>query len=144
MPADPHATARASTPPRLLVADDDPVVRSTLSMALEGRFEIVAVVEDGEQAVAEARTTLPDAALVDVDMPAGGGLRAVRGIVEACPQTAIIVLSGDEAEGVVVELLRLGAMSYCRKGVDTHQLAETIDRSIAAHRQFVAAADPAA
>jgi DNA-binding NarL/FixJ family response regulator len=124
--------------PRLLIADDDPVVRSTLSIALDSRFDIVAAVADASDAVARAAETTPDAALVDVDMPGGGGPHAVQGIAKASPGTALIVLSGDECEAIVVDLLQAGAMSYCRKGVETHQLAETIERSIVAHRRLPA------
>jgi DNA-binding NarL/FixJ family response regulator len=120
--------------PRLLIADDDPVVRSTLSMALESRFDIVAVAGDGEDAVAKAAEREPDAALLDVDMPRGGGVRAVAGIAACSPHTAMIVLSGDEAQDVVLELLQGGAVAYCRKGGETRQLADTIERSIRAHR----------
>jgi DNA-binding NarL/FixJ family response regulator len=120
--------------PRLLIADDDPVVRSALTMALDRRFDVVAAVADGEQATAQAADIAPDAALVDVDMPGGGGLHAIRGISQVSPQTALVVLSGDESEGTVLELLEAGAMSYCRKGVDTHRLADTIERSIRAHQ----------
>lgn len=118
----------------LLIADDDPVVRTTLSIALERRFDIVGLAGDGEDAVKKAAERSPDAALVDVDMPRGGGLRAVRGIVERSPSTALIVLSGDEADGVVMDLLQSGAMAYCRKGGQTGQLADTIERSIQAHK----------
>jgi DNA-binding NarL/FixJ family response regulator len=128
----------------LLIADDDPVVRSTLSMALEQRFDIVAVAGDGEDAVTKAAESAPDAALLDVDMPRGGGLRAVRGISESSPTTALIVLSGDEAEGVVMDLLQAGAMAYCRKGGQTRQLADTIERSIRAHRALGSASPRAA
>jgi DNA-binding NarL/FixJ family response regulator len=120
--------------PSLLIADDDPVVRSTLSMALEPRFDIIAVAGDGEDAVAKAADRTPDAALLDVDMPRGGGIRAVRGIAAASPNTALVILSGDEAEEVVLELLQAGAVAYCRKGQNPHHLADTIDRSIRAHR----------
>lgn len=123
-----------ATRPRLLIADDDPVVRSTLSMALETRFEIVAIAGDGEGAVVKASECTPDAALLDVDMPGGGGIGAVLGIAAASPQTALIILSGDEAEEVVLELLQAGAMAYCRKGGETRQLADTIERAIRAHR----------
>ncbi len=129
------ATHASQAPrPSLLIADDDPVVRSTLSMALESRFEIVAVAADGEDAVAKAAAQTPDAALVDVDMPRGGGLSAVRGISAGSPATALVILSGDESDGVVVDLLQAGAMAYCRKGGDTRHLADTIERSIRAHR----------
>jgi len=142
MPLTPPPDSR-SVLPRLLIADDDPVIRSTLSMALEARFEIVAVVADAHEAVTAASGGGVDAALVDVDMPGGGGLAAVRGILDASPSTALIVLSGDESDATVVGLLQAGAMSYCRKGVEPHQLAETIERSIHAHRALQAAPRPA-
>jgi DNA-binding NarL/FixJ family response regulator len=124
--------------PTLLIADDDPVVQSMLSMGLEGRFEIVAVADDAEYAVATAAAVRPDAAVVDVDMPGGGGARAVRGIAEVSPHTAMVVLSGDESDGVVRDLLQAGAMTYCRKGIAAHDLARTLEHSIEAMRQQAA------
>jgi DNA-binding NarL/FixJ family response regulator len=123
----------------LLIADDDPVVRSVLSMALERRFEIVAAVADAQEAVAEAAASKPDAAVIDVDMPGGGGSRAVRGIAEVSPATALVVLSGDESDGIVRDLLQAGAMTYRRKGIAPHELADTIVKSISAQRQQLAA-----
>jgi DNA-binding NarL/FixJ family response regulator len=122
--------------PTLLIADDDPVVCSMLSMSLEPRFEIVAAVDDGEQAVTRAAATQPDAAVVDVQMPAGGGSRAVRGIAQASPETAIVVLSGDETDTVVRELVQAGAMAYIRKGIGAHALIETLESAMRAHRAY--------
>jgi DNA-binding NarL/FixJ family response regulator len=119
----------------LLIADDDAVVRSMLSMALEQRFEIVAGVEDAAAAVEAAEARRPDAAVVDVNMPQGGGQRAVSGIAQASPRTAIVVLSADEEDSAVRDLLQAGAMTYCRKGIAAHQLAEAIERSVEAVRQ---------
>jgi DNA-binding NarL/FixJ family response regulator len=123
----------------LLIADDDPVVRSMLSMALEDRFRIVAAVEDSDQAIASAKDHRPDAALIDVDMPGGGGPTAVRGIAQASPETAIVVLSADEADSVVRELLQAGAMTYRRKGIPPRELSETLESSIRALHQEQAA-----
>lgn len=128
----------------LLIADDDPVVRSMLSMGLEQRFDIVAAVEDASEAVEAAAAQRPDAAVIDVDMPAGGGQHAVRGIVEVSPRTAIVMLSADEEDGAVRELLQTGAMTYCRKGLAAHELAAAIEHSVDAVRQQVAGAATAA
>jgi DNA-binding NarL/FixJ family response regulator len=119
--------------PRLMIADDDPVVRSMLGMALSSGFEVVGVAADSEVAVELARTTQPDAAVVDVEMPKGGGLAAVRGILEVAPDTAIVVLSGDEMDGVVRELMQAGAISYLRKGVAPQALAKSLIEAIQAH-----------
>jgi DNA-binding NarL/FixJ family response regulator len=119
--------------PRLMIADDDPVVQSLLDMSLSQEFDVVGLAADGEQAVELAKASKPDAALVDVEMPAGGGLRAVRGIHEVAPDTAIVVLSVDESDGVVRELLHAGATAYLRKGVAPQVLTETLLDSIDAH-----------
>jgi DNA-binding NarL/FixJ family response regulator len=121
--------------PTLLIADDDPVVRSMLSMSLDERFEIVAVVEDGAQAVELAKKHKPEAALIDVEMPGGGGPTAVRGIAQESPETAIVVLSSDESDALVRDLLLAGAMSYCRKGISPQDLSEAIEGSIRALRR---------
>lgn len=127
--AEPEATRTT-----LLIADDDPVVRSMLSMALDGSFEIVAVAQDCDEAVAGAVEMQPDAAVVDVNMPGGGGRRAVREIVAASPETAVVLLSADEADGVVREVMQAGAMAYVRKGIPPQELVETVESAVRARR----------
>jgi DNA-binding NarL/FixJ family response regulator len=126
--------ATAGHRPRLIIADDDPVIRSTLGMSLNGGFEVVGVAADTEEAIELARINQPDAAIVDVDMPNGGGIGAVRGILDVAPGTAIVVLSGDESDRLVRELMQAGAVAYRRKGVTPHVLAESLNESIKAHR----------
>lgn len=118
---------------RLLIADDDPAVRAFLSLALQKQFDVVGVAEDGEEAVALAASTRPEVALIDVQMPKGGGLQAVRGILAASPETAIVMLSADEAESSVRELLAAGAIAYCRKGTPPADLARSLVESIKVH-----------
>lgn len=119
--------------PRLMIADDDPVVQSVLGTSLGDEFEIVGVAVDSDEAIELAKSSQPDAALVDVEMPKGGGLHAVRGIRNVAPSTAIVVLSVDESDGVVRELIQAGAMAYCRKGVTPQALASSLAESIKAH-----------
>jgi DNA-binding NarL/FixJ family response regulator len=119
--------------PRLMIADDDPVVSSLLSASLGSAFNVVGLAVDGEEAVELAKTTQPDAAVIDVEMPKGGGLRAVQGIVDVAPDTAIIVLSGDESDKVVRELMQAGAIAYRRKGISPDLLASSLTDSIKAH-----------
>ncbi len=119
--------------PRLLIADDDPVVQSVLGLSLGEDFEIVGVAADSAEAVELARSSQPDAALIDVDMPRGGGISAVRGIAEVAPEAAIVILSGDESDAVVRQLINAGATAYRRKGAGTGEIAASLRESITAH-----------
>jgi DNA-binding NarL/FixJ family response regulator len=127
------STLSDSSVPRLMIADDDPVVQSLLDVSLSHEFDVVGLAADGEQAVALAQESQPDAALVDVEMPAGGGLRAVRGIHDVAPDTAIVVLSVDESDARVRELIQAGATAYLRKGLAPRVLSAALMDSIEAH-----------
>ncbi len=126
-------TLAAGPRARLVIADDDPVVQSMLSMSLAREFEVVGVAGDGEEAIELARASQPDAALVDVKMPKGGGLRAVKGILEVAPDTAIVMLSGHRSQGMVRELMQAGAIAYRRKGAAPHVLAVALTESMKVH-----------
>lgn len=119
--------------PRLLIADDDPSVRSTLTLLLGHEFELVGAAADADEAIDLAADTLPNVALIDVVMPGGGGPAAVRGILAVSPATAMVALSSYESRAVVLEMIEAGATSYRRKGCPPELLIETLHRSIAAH-----------
>jgi DNA-binding NarL/FixJ family response regulator len=119
--------------PRVLIADDDPDVRAVLAAQLDGRFEVVGTAADTDEAIALAADVRPDVAIVDVQMPGGGGLRATREICEATPETAIVALSADESERVVLDMLRAGAVAYVRKGVPADELASLLSEALRAH-----------
>ena len=125
--ADPMSPAQ----PTLLIADDDAVVRSMLSLTLEHQFDIVGAARDSDQAIALAQAAQPDVALIDVQMP-GGGLRAILGIADVSPETAAVMLSADEFDPMVRELMIAGAMSYVRKGIAPADLTEMLHRAIRA------------
>jgi DNA-binding NarL/FixJ family response regulator len=128
-PADPAGRVR----PRLVIADDDPVTQAILRATLDEDFEVVSIANDGEDAIAVTRASQPDIALVDVVMPKGGGIRAVRGILDGAPDTAVLMISGEEPKGTIRQLLKLGMIAYCRKGTDPRLLAEYLRESIELH-----------
>jgi DNA-binding NarL/FixJ family response regulator len=127
----------------LLIADDDELVREALSTRLAAGFDVVGLARDAEEAVALARRLDPDVALLDVQMPAGGGLRATTEIARECPRTAIVILSADEEHDAVVGLLAAGATSYLRKDQPGEEVAATLRRSVDAHRRLGQAAGDA-
>jgi DNA-binding NarL/FixJ family response regulator len=130
------AVGCAAPMPTLLIADDDELVREALATRLAAAFDVVAVAGDAEEAVALARRLAPDVALLDVQMPGGGGLRATTEIARDCPRTAIVILSADEEHDAVVELLAAGATSYLRKDQPGEEVAATLRQSLDAHRRL--------
>jgi DNA-binding NarL/FixJ family response regulator len=125
-------TDPASAPQRrrLIVVDDDPVVRSMLNMLLSSDFELVGVAADSVEAIELAKTSQPDAALVDIEMPRGGGMHAVRGICRVAPETAVVILSVDGSEKTLSDLRHAGATACCRKGIAPRALADSLVSSI--------------
>jgi len=122
--------------PSLLIADDDPVVLSMISTQLAGSFEIVASARDAEEAIVRAVEHQPDVAIIDVQMPAGGGLRVVQALHELAPATAVVALSGDESDSMVRAIIGAGAVTYVRKGIRSDELVATVYRSIKTHAQL--------
>jgi len=112
--------------PTLLIADDDAVVRATLSAQLDGEFRVVGAADNATVAIELAAQHRPDAALIDVDMPAGGARTAVPQIAECSPDTCMVILSADESRPIVLELLAAGAVAYVRKGVTGAQIVTTL------------------
>ncbi len=115
---------------RVLVADDEPALRSALSELLgqEEGVEFVGAAADADEAIDLARRELPDVALVDVKMPAGGGPRAAREIQRLSPSTRVIALSAFEDRPTVLEMLRAGAVGYLVKGTAAEEIVGSIQR----------------
>lgn len=122
--------------PTLLIADDDPIVRALLSAHLADDFDLVASGRDADEAIMLAAEHEPDIAIVDVQMPAGGGLRATQEIHARTPATAIVVLSADEADTMVRTIIAAGAITYIRKGALDGELVLTLRQSIEAHARL--------
>jgi DNA-binding NarL/FixJ family response regulator len=119
--------------PRILIADDDRFVVSALDAQLKQEFEIVGVAGDADQAIELTLSQNPDLALLDVQMPGGGGLRATREISTRSPGVAIVALSADESDSSVLEMLEAGAVAYLRKGTAANELARVLRSALAAH-----------
>jgi DNA-binding NarL/FixJ family response regulator len=113
---------------RIVIADDDPLVRMGLRAILssEDGWEVVAEAGDGEQAIAAASEHSPDVVLMDVRMPLMDGLAATRAIVAAHPQVAVLVLTTFEVDEYVFEAMRSGASGFVLKRVPPTELIEAV------------------
>jgi EAL domain-containing protein (putative c-di-GMP-specific phosphodiesterase class I)/DNA-binding NarL/FixJ family response regulator len=119
-------------PIRVLIADDDPLVRELLSGVVgeDDRYELVAVVGRADAAIQEAEREQPDVALIDVRMP-GGGTSAARGVRRRSPSTRVVALSAHDDRTTVLEMLQAGAVGYVVKGGPIDEITESIERAAA-------------
>jgi DNA-binding NarL/FixJ family response regulator len=112
--------------PRILLADDHPLVRMGIRRALEDDgLRVIAETADGPSAVAAALELLPDLCLLDVHMP-GGGIAAAAEIVQALPDTVVVMLSVSAADTDLFEALRVGAAGYLLKDTDPARLPQAV------------------
>lgn len=108
---------------RILLADDHPATRTGIRVALEENgFEVCAEAGDAEAAIQAALREEPDLCLLDVRMPAGGGIRAAAEISERVPSTAIVMLTVSMEESDLFDSLRAGADGYLLKDTDPDRL----------------------
>lgn len=109
-------TAAPARPARILIADDHDVVRRGLRAMLEAAgHKVCAEASTGREALAAARRTAPDVAVLDVSMPDMNGLEAAARIREAVPEAEVLVLTAHDAEEVVRGALEAGARGYVLK-----------------------------
>jgi DNA-binding NarL/FixJ family response regulator len=115
-------------PIRVLIADDHPVVRQGLRTYLELQADIVIAGEAGSgvEAIAEAARLAPDVVLLDMVMPEGGGLGALRGIGSGPGAPRVIVLTSFAEDGRVVEAMRAGAAGYLLKDAEPAELLAAV------------------
>ena len=113
---------------RVLVADDEPVVRAALAELVESEetLELVGVAKDAEEAIELALREHPDVALLVVKMPAGGGPRAAREIRIGSLQTKVVALSAYDDRTSVLEMLRAGAVGYLVKGTRANEIVKML------------------
>jgi EAL domain-containing protein (putative c-di-GMP-specific phosphodiesterase class I)/CheY-like chemotaxis protein len=116
---------------RVLIADDEAVLRTALAdlVSSDFDFELVAVARDADEAIELAETTRPDVALVDVRMPAGGGLRVAEELRARLPDTRVLAHTAVDDRATVVRMLQGGAVGYLVKGTQPSEILGAIRRA---------------
>lgn len=118
---------------RVLIADDQPVVRDGLAMLLDliDDVEVIATAADGIEAVERARSERPDIVLMDLRMPQLEGVEATRQILASLPNTRVLVLTTYADDEFLFPALQAGARGYLTKDASAEEIEQAIRALIA-------------
>jgi len=116
---------------RVMVCDDDPMIREALSEVLEAEPDLIVVgaAADADEAIALAGELAPEVIILDVRMPGGGGPRAAREILYRAPRTRILAFSAYDDSGTVAEMTRAGVVEYLLKGTPNTEIVAAVRRA---------------
>jgi DNA-binding NarL/FixJ family response regulator len=128
-----------TTPLRVLVADDQQLIRTGLSMILgsEEGIEVVGEAGDGATAVALARRTRPHVVLMDIRMPGTDGITATRELATGADPIRVLILTTFDADELVHAALRAGASGFLLKDAPAPELVTAV-RAVAAGQAALA------
>jgi DNA-binding NarL/FixJ family response regulator len=117
-----------TSPIRILVVDDHPVVRQGVAGLVDGQpdMSIVGQASNGREAIQQFRTHHPDLVLMDMQMPEMNGLDALMAIRDEAPDARIIVLTTYAGDAQVLRAIKAGARGYLLKSALHRELLETI------------------
>ncbi|MER5326328.1 response regulator transcription factor [Streptosporangium roseum] len=118
---------------RLLIADDESLLRSAFRMVIEAEpdMEVAGEASDGEEAAMLARRLRPDVVLMDVRMPGLDGIEATRRIVRDCPRSKVLILTTFDLDEYAFAGLKAGAAGFLPKNTRPAELLTAI-RNVAA------------
>ena len=118
------------TPIRVLLADDQALVRGALAalLALEPDLEVVAEVGRGDEVVAAARTSGADVCLLDIEMPGMDGIAAAAAVRDSLPGVRTLVVTTFGRPGYLRRALEAGSSGFVVKDTPSRQLAEAVRR----------------
>ena len=114
-------------PPRVVIADDQALVRIGFRMILTARgIDVVGEAADGAEAVSAVRRLRPDVVLMDIRMPNMDGLEATRRVLEQAPECRVLMLTTFDLDHYVYAALAAGASGFLLKDVTPEHLAAAV------------------
>ncbi|MBL8747840.1 MAG: sigma-54-dependent Fis family transcriptional regulator [Planctomycetes bacterium] len=131
---EPPLPATAEVPLRVLVADDEESMRHFVQRGLRRLGHAVAVVDDGEGAVAAWRREPFDLAVLDLKMPGTDGMAALHRIRAADPEATIVLMTAHGTVAIAVEAMHAGAADFVLKPFSIEELQVRLGRALALRR----------
>ena len=120
-----------SDPIRILLADDEPLIRETLrELLIEEGFDVVGVAANGAEVIRAVEELRPEVVLIDVRMPILNGIEATRRIHAEHPNTLVVALSAYDDPALAAAAREAGAADYVPKGTPSRELVERIRRAV--------------
>ncbi|MFV0253750.1 MAG: response regulator [Beutenbergiaceae bacterium] len=115
---------------RVLLADDQPMVRGGLAalLSLEADIDVVAEVGRGDEVVAAARENRPDVCVIDIEMPGLDGIEATAAVRAALPQMRVLIVTTFGRPGYLRRALEAGASGFLVKDTPANELADAVRR----------------
>ncbi len=117
----------------VLIADDEPEIRSLITVLLRAEGFTTVSGRDGAEAVELAPTVHPDAAVIDLRMPQLDGIQVVRRLHTLCPDMPIIIVTAFGSIQGAIEAIRAGAYDYLEKPFDNDTLVRLVTKPCAEH-----------
>ncbi|MER0243019.1 response regulator transcription factor [Streptomyces sp. HSW2009] len=113
---------------RVLIADDQPLVRRGLALILtpDPAFDVIGEAADGAEAVALAKELRPDVVVMDIRMPVLDGVAATERLANELPECRVLALSTFDMDEYVVSALRAGAAGFLPKDISPEELVTAV------------------
>lgn len=122
---------------RILIADDQPIVRRALVMSLdlEDDFQVIGEARDGLEAVELARSLLPDVVVLDLEMPHMDGVLAARLLASAAPSAAVVIHTLHDGPEMKRRALEAGAFAFVPKHALLDSLISAVREAAAVRKE---------
>jgi AmiR/NasT family two-component response regulator len=128
-------SSRGAAAPRILVAEDEAIIRMDLvEMLTESGYQVVGQASNGQEAIALARELKPDLAILDVKMPVLDGISAAEEIIHIAP---VLMLTAFSQKELIERARDAGVMAYVVKPFSMADLVPAMEIAMSRHKQMI-------